>query len=283
MPVRRRLQYEAEEDDNDEDEEVEEKTAGEEDEAPRDGMPSPGKSEEAEENVSPSAARNQSRHDANNEDFWVLNGTNLYRYHRQPRVELFVPTELNCPLPLKFLDVQRFTDTDLEDPSERSIEDFWITDGEVSLSEAWTGKTRIPILNRRPERGHEWVDGRKTKIQKNSQRPGNIWPEVWEGSSAEQKKKYINNWKALKPRQDEARAKHGNRLWIPDDDLPTYERVIAKVQKDTKPAEAPAMPVVMSSTGGQAPGDRKQPSRPHQDKVSTAGFVSGEWFALVPA
>ena len=37
----------------------------------------------------------------------------IHRYHVEPRVELYVPTEESFPIPLKYIDVTRTTDTTL--------------------------------------------------------------------------------------------------------------------------------------------------------------------------
>ena len=46
--------------------------------------------------------------------FWSFNGDILIGHHKIPRFQLFVPTEQNCPLPLKYLDVTRTTNTSLD-------------------------------------------------------------------------------------------------------------------------------------------------------------------------
>ena len=62
---------------------------------------------------------------ANGEDVWFLNDEVLVRYHRVPRDTLFVPEDATCPVPNQFLDITRVTITDLPDPTEARIEDFW--------------------------------------------------------------------------------------------------------------------------------------------------------------
>ena len=47
------------------------------------------------------------------EDFWTVNEHFITRHHRRPRTDLFVPTEEDCPIPLKWIDVMRFTHTSL--------------------------------------------------------------------------------------------------------------------------------------------------------------------------
>ena len=52
------------------------------------------------------------------------------------RVKLYVPREESFPIPLKFIDVTRNTDTSLDAMLEKNIEDYWNVDGERELSDA---------------------------------------------------------------------------------------------------------------------------------------------------
>ena len=51
-------------------------------------------------------------------DHWTFQGEQLVRHHKQERHKMFVPTDANCPLPLKYLDVQRYTKTDFDHASD---------------------------------------------------------------------------------------------------------------------------------------------------------------------
>ena len=55
------------------------------------------------------------------EDNWIMQGDMLIRHHRQQRLQLFVPDDQNLPIPLKYIDVTRQTETSLESPSELSL------------------------------------------------------------------------------------------------------------------------------------------------------------------
>jgi len=83
-------------------------------------------------------------------DFWTCTEHVLVRHHRQPRNGLYVPTEAECPIPLKFLDTMRTTVTDLDDYQEKYISDVWSVDRERELSSNWTGKTLFWLLKPRP-------------------------------------------------------------------------------------------------------------------------------------
>ena len=45
------------------------------------------------------------------EDFWIINNSFITRVHRRPRTSLYVPSEEDFPLPLKYIDIMRFTRT----------------------------------------------------------------------------------------------------------------------------------------------------------------------------
>ena len=62
-------------------------------------------------------------------------------HHVVPRSSLLVPTDENCPTPLKYLDVQRRTYTDLETQAEAEVEDLWTDEGARELSDSWRGNT----------------------------------------------------------------------------------------------------------------------------------------------
>ena len=51
-------------------------------------------------------------------DFWSLSGNFINRHHVEPRGKLFVPKEESFPIPLKYIDVTRTTDTTLDVMSE---------------------------------------------------------------------------------------------------------------------------------------------------------------------
>ena len=54
------------------------------------------------------------------------------RRHVEPRVK---------PIPLKYIDVTRTTDTTLNVMLEKSADDCWHVDGDLELSDTWTGFT----------------------------------------------------------------------------------------------------------------------------------------------
>ena len=65
------------------------------------------------------------------------------------------------------------TQTSIDVLHEATVDDFWNTDGDKSLSEPWVGVTRFELLNKIQQKDM-WVQGRLTKEQVTA-RPGNIW------------------------------------------------------------------------------------------------------------
>ena len=47
-------------------------------------------------------------------DFWSMSGSFIYRHHVEPRVKLYSPREESFPIPLKYIDVSRTTQTNLD-------------------------------------------------------------------------------------------------------------------------------------------------------------------------
>ena len=45
--------------------------------------------------------------------------------HNTPRTKLFVPTDESCPIPVKYIDVMRKTETHLDERALACIDDFW--------------------------------------------------------------------------------------------------------------------------------------------------------------
>ena len=66
-------------------------------------------------------------------DFWSVSGNFIYRHHVEPRVKLYSPREESFPIPLKYIDVSRTTQTNLDVMQERRIDNFF--DGSTDLSD----------------------------------------------------------------------------------------------------------------------------------------------------
>ena len=52
----------------------------------------------------------------------------------------------NIPIPLKYIDVARSTDTDLDALQEKRIDDYWNVDSNRHLSDSWKGFTKFTLL-----------------------------------------------------------------------------------------------------------------------------------------
>ena len=59
------------------------------------------------------------------EDYWTFSGDALTRHHITPRLKLYKPTQDDLPMPIEYLDIDRYTKTDLETKNESIIFDYW--------------------------------------------------------------------------------------------------------------------------------------------------------------
>ena len=89
-------------------------------------------------------------------DFWSTSGNFIYRHHVEPRVKLYSPREESFLIPLKYIDVSRTTQTNLDVKQEKPIDDYWNIDGSGDLSDPWTGFTQIILLEEKPPDGYVW-------------------------------------------------------------------------------------------------------------------------------
>ena len=238
------------------------------------------------------------------EDYYIVTGSLVVCHHLSPRTALFVPTDDDFPVPLDVIDVTRNVTTDLEDEAESYFTDVWYDTGIIHLTGSWVGKTSFNILRPKLPNGWEWVEGRKTKMQK-SNRPPNIISEIWQMSGKKQKNQAIDDWKQLKVPLEEARKKRDSYGYVKDDDLARYDSSIKEARLKYRLPDAPAMPTTFEfietgmrmptnasslpanqqhhSTPGLAAWEcpvavQKQPIhlRAHQDKTAPRGYVSSE-------
>ena len=92
--------------------------------------------------------------------------------------KLYSPREESFPIPLKYIDVSRTTQTNLDVMQERRIDDYWNIDGSRDLSDSWTGFTQFIPSEEKPPEGFLWSGRRLTRKQLTS-RPDHLWPELW--------------------------------------------------------------------------------------------------------
>ena len=94
----------------------------------------------------------------------------IYRHHIEPRVPSYVSKEESFPVSLKYIDVIRSTQTDLDEAQEKRIEDHWNVDGGRNLSDSWTGFTRFTLLNELLQKdfcgpGWDWQNSKRHHLQ----------------------------------------------------------------------------------------------------------------------
>ena len=154
--------------------------------------------------------------DARN-DFWSISGNFINRHHVEPRVKLYVPTKESFPIPLKYIDVTRSTDTTLDVMLEKSVGDSWNVDGDRDLSDTWTGFTRITLLSGKPRHGFSWSLERLTR-KRTTSRPDKLWPEMWKHMSDASKREEKQKWAVEKPKLDNAKRLGGNYFIDSEDD-----------------------------------------------------------------
>ena len=76
-----------------------------------------------------------------------------------------MPKDETFPLPLKYIDVPRSTQTDLDVLQEKRITDFWNVDVDRSLSDSWTGLAKFTLLNEKPPPRNMWSRSALHKIK----------------------------------------------------------------------------------------------------------------------
>lgn len=152
----------------------------------------------------------------NEPDTWRITSDRLIRVHNTPRQEMFALDKETCPIPLDWIDVGRYTYTDLSSECETKIKDFWPTENVKPLSDFWIGRTEFELLRPKAKKGYHWCDGRLTRRQK-TDRPPDIWPEIWDAMSKKEKKLAVERWRKEWPRRKA--AQQGRHLYIPDTEI----------------------------------------------------------------
>jgi DNA (cytosine-5)-methyltransferase 1 len=176
------------------------------------------------------------------EDTWTVNSSYITIHHKKPRTKLYVPTESTCPVPLKYLDVMRFTSTNIPEKRFKEIEDFWLTDGPEDLSFEWTGSTRFALLKPDLPNGWYWVEGRATRKQATT-RPDNCWPELWNKLTASEKEEAKRAWSKTEPEREKHRKVR--KLWrIEPEEEDTYNSRLAAATAKYSTPPVPQMDTV---------------------------------------
>ena len=98
-------------------------------------------------------------------DFWSISGNFINRHHVEPRLELYSPREESFPVPLKYIDVSRTIQTNVDVKQEKRIDGYWNVDGSRDLSDSWTGFTQFILLEETPPDRYMWFRRRLTRKQ----------------------------------------------------------------------------------------------------------------------
>ena len=85
-------------------------------------------------------------------DFWSIKGDFICRHHNEPRVQLHVPKEETCAIPLRYIDVSRSAHTNLDVLQEKKIVNYWKVDSSMHLSDSWRGFTKFTLYWQRFKR-----------------------------------------------------------------------------------------------------------------------------------
>ena len=165
----------------------------------------------------------------------------------EPRVKLYSPREESFLIPLKYIGVSRNTHTNLDVMQERSIDDYWNTDGSRGLSDSWTGFTQFTSLEEKLPDGYKWSGERLTRKQLTS-RPDHLWPELWIKMERNAKLKERLKWSHEKPKLDNARQLRGIYFIDPEDK--EFKETIKNVREKLETSVAPAMPCKIAKNCG---------------------------------
>ena len=112
-------------------------------------------------------------------DFWSMSGNFIYRHHVEQRIKLYSPREESLSIPLKYIDVSRTTQINLDVMQERRIDDDWNIDGSIDLSGSWTGFCSVYSIGRETSRRIYVVRGGDLTRRQATSRPDHLWPELW--------------------------------------------------------------------------------------------------------
>ena len=139
----------------------------------------------------------------------------LIRIHRRPCEALFCPSEVeSLPIPAKYLDIMRRTETDLPDKAENSIEDYWTTPITKTLSAPWTGRTMLWLRRPLPPKANVYAQGEHIQYKGPTERPETIHPKVWAQLGPQRRAKETAFWKVESAKREAERLKYGKKQYI---------------------------------------------------------------------
>ena len=109
---------------------------------------------------------------------------------------------------MKYIDVSRTTQTNLDVVQESRIDYYWNIDGSRDLPASWTGFTQFTLSGEKPPKGYTWSGERLTKRQATS-RPDHLCPELWTGMSKNAKQREKHKWSIEKQKLGDAGRSRG--------------------------------------------------------------------------
>ena len=134
----------------------------------------------------------ETKHDAEaRRDVWSIQGDFIYHHHNDPRVQLHMPKEETFPVPLKYMDVMRSTNTALDVAQEKRINDCWnVADNRVCQIRGQD--SRSSIYCKKLPKWYMWSGSRHDKNTSNHKTCELVAPSVvqkWEKPLRREKSK----------------------------------------------------------------------------------------------
>ena len=166
---------------------------------------------------------------------------------------MYSPREESFPIPLKFIDVTRTTQTNLDVKQEKRIDDYWNIDGSRDLSDPWTGFTQFTLLDEKAPDGYTWSGGRLTRKQLTS-RPDHLWLELWKSMGKNATLKEKQKWSEEKIDLDNARKLR--RIYFIDPEDKEFKETNKNARKNLEAFVAPVMPFKMMKNLGSGGSDK---------------------------
>ena len=128
------------------------------------------------------------------QDYWVVESDRITRIHQTPRYWLYVHDPETFPVPIAYIDVLRFTKTNVK--GHGNVVDCWMRDSD-QIPGPWMGRTSFNLRVPNPKPGWVIQNGRPTKVEANSKRPEHIWSEEWKIMTRKQRQYALQKWKVL--------------------------------------------------------------------------------------
>ena len=167
-----------------------------------------------------------------------------------------MPKEESFPIPLKFFDVTRTTQTSLDVVLDKilMVTGTWT---EIELSDAWIGFTRFTSLHERPPDGYTW-SGERLTMKQTTSRPDNVWPDLWKHLSDASERKAKQKCAIEKPKLDNVRKLRG--IFSIEREDEDFKNIMKKRQKEL---EIPMPYKTQINSGGETYGGIEKSKTKH--------------------